>query len=223
MIQLTRSFSYLLLVLCLVPISALSQEEPRFASEVDSLANLDFERDSELPLAVFTGSSSIRMWEDLESSFPGFQVINRGFGGSEFSDLIRYKEELIFSYQPDYLFIYEGDNDVNSGKSPVEIAEEANNLILEIKNRLPRTKIFMISPKPSISRWELRDQYLTVNLLLNQISKNHYSTYFIDVWTPMMDENNEVRTDLFIEDDLHMNDAGYEIWKQIIGQYLPQN
>ena len=200
-----------------------AQDTTRFVVDIESIQNRDYERNEDLPLVVFAGSSSVRMWEDLETSFPGYQVLNNGFGGSEFSDLIHSKEELIFDYNPDYLFIYEGDNDINSGKIPVDIAEEANNLIIEIKNRLPRTKIFIISPKPSISRWQLRDSYLTLNLLLNQVSNTHLSTYFIDVWTPMMDENGEVRADLFIEDDLHMNEAGYAIWKEVIGKYLPAN
>jgi lysophospholipase L1-like esterase len=204
-------------------IDVIAQDPTRFAGEIEEIQNREFERDETLPLAVFTGSSSIRMWNDLVHSFPGYQVLNNGFGGSEFSDLIYYKEELIFNYKPEHLFIYEGDNDINSGKNPSDIAEEANNLVIEIKNRLPETKIFLISPKPSISRWELREQYLTVNLLLNQVSKLHLSTYFIDVWNLMMDENGEVRSDLFIEDDLHMNETGYEIWKEVIGAYLPQN
>ncbi len=211
-----------LLFFAFTGVNVQAQDPSRFQSEIESIQSKNFERNN-LPLVVFTGSSSIRMWENLETAFPGYQVLNNGFGGSEFSDLIHYKEELIFNFQPDYLFIYEGDNDVNSGKPPADIAEEANNLILEIKGRLPNTKIFLISPKPSISRWQLRDQYLSVNLLLNRVSQTHFSTYFIDVWNPMMDEHGVVRTDLFIEDDLHMNETGYAIWQEVIGAYLIQN
>ena len=216
-------YCLVLVITLVISLNINAQDPTRFASEIESIQAREFERIEGLPLALFTGSSSIRMWAELENSFPSYQVLNHGFGGSEFSDLIHYKEELIFDYAPEYLFIYEGDNDINSGKNPSDIAEEANNLILEIKERLPRTRIFLISPKPSISRWELRDQYLKVNLLLSQVSTVHRSTYYIDVWTPMMDENNEVRTDLFIEDNLHMNEVGYAIWKEVIGEYLPQN
>lgn len=215
-----RTICGLIILLLTSSHSVFAQDPTRFESEIEAIQQRGFTKDSEKPLAVFTGSSSIRMWEDLESSYPDYQVLNNGFGGSEFSDLIYYKEELIFSFSPQYIFIYEGDNDVNSGKIPSNIAEEANNLILEIKERLPRAKIFLISPKPSISRWHLRDRYLTTNLLLNRVSELHFSTYFIDVWTPMLNENGNIRSDLFIEDDLHMNAKGYAIWYDIIGYYL---
>lgn len=208
----------------MIPKASIAQDPTRFSSEIEAIQSRDFDRNEDLPLALFTGSSSIRMWENLEHSFPGYQVINNGFGGSEFSDLIFYKEELIFSLKPEYLFIYEGDNDINSGKNPSDISEEAFNLIIEIRQKLPSTRIFLISPKPSISRWHLKSEYELLNTKLNQLTRmpTISNTYFIDVWSPMLDESGVVRNDLFIEDDLHMNETGYAIWKEVIAPYLIQ-
>ena len=41
-----------------------------------------------------------------------YDVLNRGFGGSIFSDLNFYMEELVLKHNPDMVVIYEGDNDV---------------------------------------------------------------------------------------------------------------
>lgn len=212
-----------LIAFSLLSIHTFAQDPTRFAGEIDAIKNRAIEKDTELPFVVFTGSSSIRMWDDLENLFPGFQVLNNGFGGSEFTDLIHYKNELIYSYSPDILFIYEGDNDINSRKNPSEILASAAFLYADIKRLLPDTKTYFISPKPSISRWNLKDDYEMLNELLKDFCSFDEQLTFIDVWTPMMDENGEVRKDLFIEDDLHMNEIGYAIWKEVIGEYLPQN
>src|SRR4051812_34351128 len=38
----------------------------------------------------FIGSSSIRLWNNINSYFPGFTIIQRGFGGSGLTDLSNY-------------------------------------------------------------------------------------------------------------------------------------
>ncbi|MBO6793320.1 MAG: hypothetical protein JJ895_05380 [Balneolaceae bacterium] len=213
-----------LLFICLISTHVLAQDPTRFAGEIEVITNRDFERNNDQPLVFFTGSSSIRMWKNVETTFPGYQVINNGFGGSEFSDLIHYKQELIYAFEPDILFIYEGDNDVNSGKSKEEILKEAVSLLDDIKLKLPDTQVYMISPKPSISRWHLKDEYEQVNDALNQLTQSdeYPNVSFIDVWSPMLDDNGSVKDDVFIEDDLHMNEKGYEIWAAVIGEYLPE-
>jgi len=211
---------FLLSIVCLHTVNA--QDTSRFVKEVEDIQNRAFERESDKPLAVFTGSSSVRMWTGLEDSFPDYQVLNNGFGGSEFTDLIHFKEELIYSYNPDILFLYEGDNDIANGKSPAEILAAAAFLFADIRTRLPKTDIYFISPKPSISRWQLKDDYVAINQFFKEISEFDDKLTYIDVWTPMLDESGEVRKDLFIEDDLHMNATGYEIWNEIIGSYLCQ-
>ena len=44
---------------------------------------------------VFVGSSSIRLWSTLAADFPERAVLNRGFGGSTFSDLLHFHDELV--------------------------------------------------------------------------------------------------------------------------------
>ena len=43
---------------------------------------------------------------------------------------------------------------------------------------------------------------------------------FVNVWSPMLDENKEVRKDIFLDDGLHMNQKGYDIWKKTIEPFL---
>lgn len=172
-------------------------------------------------LMLFTGSSSIRLWNDINSRFPQHNIINRGFGGSTMSDLLYFADELIFKHQPEKIFIYEGDNDVTSGKTPAEILASADSLLDEIRQRLPRkVKVYFISAKPSIARWHLKAEYEAFNAQLRAWTEDKRNVEYIDVWSPMLQENGEVLQDIFIQDNLHMNTKGYDIWEKALAPYL---
>jgi lysophospholipase L1-like esterase len=197
-----------------------AQDPVRFKSEIENLITAKHDLDPSKRLVVFTGSSSVRMWKDVQTYFPEYHVINNGFGGSHFSDLLHYYPELILRFTPDVLFIYEGDNDISSGKEPAIIAEETKILIKRIRKDLPKTRIILISPKPSIARWNLKPKYEALNLELKKLAARKKSVEFADVWSAMLDENGEVFKDIFLQDNLHMNKKGYDIWGKVIGEFL---
>lgn len=171
---------------------------------------------------VFTGSSSFRKWETIQSAFPGYPIINRGFGGSTFPDVIRYANDVIIKYSPKQVVIYCGDNDLASSDSitPEIVLERFKTLFLAIRHELPRTAIAFVSIKPSPSRVKLLPKVVKSNDLVKRFLKHKKKTAYIDVYTAMMNTDGSIRQELFIEDDLHMNAAGYAIWQQIIAPYL---
>lgn len=199
---------------------ALAQEAVRFQKEIDQITEkyANATRDGEL--IVFTGSSSIKMWVNLADYFPEHRVINAGFGGSHTSDLLHYVDELIIDYKPHKVFIYEGDNDISSGKSIAQILVTMHDLVNTIKKALPNTEILLISAKPSISRWHLKDQYIHLNRHLEEYSQITDNVEYVDVWNIMLDENGNPKEHVFLEDKLHMNEAGYDLWTAVIGKYM---
>jgi lysophospholipase L1-like esterase len=219
---------FLLRILLLVGLCAfsvpdallLAQNPERFAKEVDSTvaaANESVDRNN---LILFTGSSSIKLWKNLSSSFPGYNVINMGFGGSEMADLLYYTNKLIIPYQPRQIFIYEGDNDLNAGRSPEQIIGSADSILLLIRKHLPESEVIFISPKPSLSRWKLKDKYEDYNQKLSAWTRTKTGVQFADVWTPMLDSNGVVLKDIFIADGLHLNEKGYLIWTSVLRKYI---
>jgi hypothetical protein len=83
-----------------------AQDPLRFEEEIRQLKNRnDTVWDSDKPTLVFTGSSSIRLWEDLQDRFPDRQILNTGFGGSQASDLLYYLHPLILDYEIPIVFI----------------------------------------------------------------------------------------------------------------------
>ena len=208
----------IIILFCAATLTA--QDPERFEEEVMAITQkYDTVWDQSKKTIVFTGSSSIRLWEDLEERFPAYQVINSGFGGSQTSDLLVFLDELVLKYQPDQVFIYEGDNDLQDKKSPGKILKTSKEVISKIKATNSATSVVLISAKPSIARWDLRRKYRRFNRKLKKLCEKNPALLFANVWDPMLN-GKEIRTDLFIEDGLHMNSKGYEIWYNVLSNYV---
>ena len=213
--------TYVLTAFLLISISDLSAQDPkRFEDFVQSLMAKDAVSPPDSGIVLFVGSSSIRRWEGLAAAFPNHSVLNRGFGGSQFSDLIYYADQLIFSYQPARILVYEGDNDINAGKSTRVVLRDAKRLVKMIQRKMPGVPIAFICPKPSISRWHLKDQYLQTNAALKAFADRKSGLDYLDIWYPSLGEDGKPRPETFVEDQLHMNEKGYVVWKEVIGAYL---
>ena len=88
----------------------------RFAAEIKAFAEWDSRNAVPADPVLFVGSSSIRLWRTHES-FPDLPVVNRGFGGSQVSDLLHFADRVVFPYKPSVIVFYAGDNDLAAGKS----------------------------------------------------------------------------------------------------------
>ena len=196
-----------------------SQDPTRFAEQIEIYLAEEATSSSQRPI-IFVGSSSIRMWQTLSEDYPQHPILNRGFGGSVMSDLWYYRKELIVDLSPKQVFIYEGDNDLSMGKPIQAILDTTKLLVWDLKEKIPDIKIVLISPKPSLSRFNLRTNYQSLNQKLKEFTIEHDFLDFADVWEPMLGENKLVRSDLFIQDGLHMNVLGYEIWKRVLQPFL---
>lgn len=200
----------------------ISQTENVFSDEVKKItAKYDTIWNSQKETILFTGSSSVRLWKKLEKEFPNHQIINSGFGGSQASDLLLFIDELVLSYNPKKVFIYEGDNDLWAKKRPVHVLDTTEEIIRRIKANNPTTQIILIAAKPSISRWKIRGKYKRLNRKMERLAKKDVQLDFVDVWNPMLNKK-KLRTDIFIEDGLHMNQKGYDIWYETMKNLVNQ-
>lgn len=212
-----------LLSICLcVTIALPAQEKNVFENEVKALILRDSLITNRKDVILFTGSSSIRMWTDLEKDFADKNVLNRAFGGSTMRDLLYFADQLIVPYNPKTIFIYEGDNDLGfANATSQQILASSDSLLTIIRAKLPSSvRIYFISPKPSIARWHLKDQYVQFNKDLQTWTSSKKNVYFIDVWSKMLNADGSLRKDLFIEDGLHMNRKGYDIWRDTLRKYV---
>lgn len=207
-----------LLFLSVLSINA--QQDLPFAKEVKEVQQrVDSIWDSSKNTIVFTGSSSIRLWEDLQNRFPEHHILNTGFGGSQSSDLEHYLDELILNYTPAKVFIYEGDNDISAKRKPKAIIGTLEDILEDLHQKRPEMEIVLISAKPSISRWHLKRRYKRLNKQMSKLASNINGVEFADVWNIMLNKR-KLKTDLFIEDGLHMNIKGYDLWYEVIKNFM---
>ena len=168
---------------------------------------------------VFTGSSSIRMWKELPLLFQNPKIINTGFGGSKASDLLYYLDELVLDFNPSKVIIYEGDNDISSGHKINFILKNIKSIIKKIEEKNKYVQIILISAKPSIMRWDLRRKYIQLNKKYKNLALKNNNIHYADIWSQMIDSG-ELKTDIFIEDGLHLNVKGYKIWEKVLRPIL---
>lgn len=169
---------------------------------------------------VFTGSSSVRMWKNLQEQFPDVAIINSAFGGSTADQLLMHLDKTILRFEPSKVFIYEGDNDLNSGQEISEIMKNLDALVTKIQAKHPNTIVNLIAAKPSPSRWDKKVSYVALNDLIRQYATTHDKVNIVNVWDIMLDETGKPRADIFIEDNLHMNEKGYKLWKEIFTPFM---
>jgi len=169
---------------------------------------------------LFIGSSSITLWKSLAEDFPSVKVINRGFGGSQIEDSVDFADRTVFRYGPRLIVFYAVDNDIESGKSPAVVLEDFKRFVALVHQKLPRARIAFISIKPSPARWHLGDKVREANRLIKDFTETDRRLGYIDVFTPMLGKDGKPRAELFVEDRLHMNEAGYTLWRFIIAPYI---
>ena len=169
---------------------------------------------------VVTGSSTIRMWRSLPEISGREVVLNTGFGGSKAADLERYLFPLVLKFDPKRVFIYEGDNDLWAGVAPEEILASLDRIVTRIQLAVPNAKIYLIGAKPSPSRWAKKDLYQSFNQQLEKYSQRKEGVSFIDTWATLTDSAGNARPELYIKDQLHLNEDGYILWNGIFKSYF---
>lgn len=200
--------------------SSAEVDPKRFEPEIRKFEIVD-QRNPPPPRAVlFTGSSSIRLWDTLSKDFPKHRVINRGFGGSHMSDLNFYFDRIVKPYRPSLIVVYEGDNDLAAGKSVDAVYADYLHFLKRVRTELPGTPVLLLAAKPSPSRTPLLGSQRDLDHRLQQLASTTPDIHFIDTFRPLVDADGNPRRDLFRDDFLHLNAKGYALWRALIAPVL---
>jgi lysophospholipase L1-like esterase len=195
------------------------REEGRWEPEMRRLEEMDEKAPPPEGAVLFVGSSSIRGW-DLPKSFPDLKTINRGFGGSQLADVVRYADRIVLPCKPRIIVLYAGDNDIASGRSPEQVAADFKAFVKKVQDALPETRVLFISIKPSIQRWKLVEKMRRANELIRDFAMRDKRLGYVDADTPMLGPDGKPRPELFKPDGLHLNDEGYKLWASLLTPLL---
>jgi lysophospholipase L1-like esterase len=230
-----RAFARFVVLGALLAAPLLAEPPRSFERWEQEIAKIE-QRDAKQPPApggvVFVGSSSIRLW-DLEQSFPGIDAVNHGFGGSTIADSVHFVERLVLKFKPRTVVFYAGDNDLAGSKespalTPQQLLHDFQAFTQAIHKELPETKVIFIPVKPSVARAKLLPQQMTANRLIReaierdaqQRSDKSPRMVYLDIVSPMLDAQGKPRPELFIDDGLHLNAAGYALWNERLLPHL---
>ena len=169
----------------------------------------------------FIGSSTIRLWATLATDFPQHHVINRGFGGSEIADATHFADRIIFPYEPKQIFLRAGNNDIHNGRLPQEVASDFAAFVRAVHQRLPQTEIIFISLCPVPDRWGEKDKNRLLNSTIRHMALNMPRVSYVDAWSISLSKSGHARPELFRDDQLHFNGAGYKLLAECVRPFLP--
>ena len=165
---------------------------------------------------LFIGSSSFRLWKSFEADMKGLPAsFNRGFGGSTLADALYYFDRMVVKYQPKWVIMYEGDNDLAKGKLPQQIAAEYDEFKARLKKQVPGAKLVFVAARPSLARVAIVDKQKELNALIKA-----KGDYFIDMHSPFYLADGTLMMDIFVADKLHLNEKGYAIFAKQIRQFV---
>jgi lysophospholipase L1-like esterase len=213
-LPLTRATA-LLLILSAGMAHAADDPSQRWEADITKFEQQDQQSPPPKNAILFIGSSSIRMW-DLKKWFPDRQTINRGFGGSETADSLYFADRILLPYQPRVVVLYAGDNDIAKGKTPEQVFQDWQAFVAKVHGELPDTKIVYVAIKPSLQRWKLIDKMREANRLIAADCADSKKLAFVDIDKPMLGDDGTPRAELFLDDGLHMSEAGYKIWSDLV-------
>ncbi len=214
-----KKLVFALILLLTFKVNIFSQ--PPFYQDIQAFKKQDSLHFPPANAILFVGSSSFTKWTDVSDYFPGYTIINRGFGGSSLPDVIRYADDIIFPYHPKQIFIYCGENDLAASDDVTAdtVFNRFKTLYSMIRNKLPATNVTFISLKPSPSRAHLMQEMEKTNALVKGFLSKQKNACFVDVYHAML-QNEKPIPSIFIEDSLHMNAKGYHIWQQELKPFL---
>ena len=212
---------FLFLAFTLVSICSLAQTQPPFEAEILAFEAVDKTTPPPANPILFTGSSSIRLWPDLQTYFPDKTVLNRGFGGSQLSDVRRYADRIIIPYKPKQVVLYAGENDIATGNvTAQQTYDRFVDLFQYVRQKLPNVSFLFISIKQSPSRRQYYPAVAEANQLIKAFLDKQKNAQFVDIRPVMLQPNGQSRPELFKADSLHMTPVGHQAWTPLVAPYL---
>ncbi len=151
----------------------------------------------------FIGSSSIHRWSSLAEDMAPWVAHNRGVDGAtirELTDLFVHRAK---AAAPQAIVFYGGDN-----------ATDLRAFLSAARQLEGRPPVFVLSLKPSPARWALRAEQAGFNRAAQAIAREDHAIDFIDVAPRMLADGKP--GPYYVGDGVHMNPAGYAIWRTAI-------
>jgi len=180
----------------------------KFADEVGRFANLP----SPAPGGVLlVGSSIFKRWTNAVTDLAPLPVTNRAFGGSQTSHQLMFFDQVVSPCRPQLIVWYCGSNDIKGKKDPAAVLERTEEWLDKVKKLDPSTQVLLVSihRSPQKRKDGQTGAVEAVNRGYQELSKKREGVFYVDVNPALETESGEPKTELYVEDGLHLNLNGY--------------
>jgi len=160
---------------------------------------------------LFAGDSQFFRWKTIHEDLAGYTLINRGIDSFQLPDLLHYLDRLVLRYQPRLIVLHVGGNDVHNGRTPAQLLADFQTFVAKVRARLPDVRIVYSSITPGPGRWDEAPQRVVANRAIQEYVASQPGLEFVDLWTAMLTPGGQPREELWVEDRVHPNHAGYLI------------
>lgn len=174
---------------------------------------------------VFLGSSTMEFWKPrMERDFPSIPTINLGQGGTTLDFLKENMADWTKKYPAKKFVLYSGDNDINNDPrhSAAQVASAYGKVLDALHARLPKAQIIVLSIKPRLAPeflWS-HEETVRANQMLKETFARRKNVIFVDTYPAMFNADRTPKGNFFREDGIHLNDEGYQLWRDILTPYL---
>jgi lysophospholipase L1-like esterase len=117
--------------------------------------------------------------------------------------------------------LYCGENDINSGVALFHVFEDYLELIDRIRQDFPEVPVLFISIKSSSSRSEHTERFAAFNRMVQAHNRSNPLLHYVDLASPLS-MNGRPDDSYFVDDLLHLNNRGYQLWNERLGAFLSQ-
>jgi lysophospholipase L1-like esterase len=183
----------------------------RFEQKVIEYQALDRATPPPKDAILFAGDSQFYRWKTIHEDLPGYTLINRGIDSFQFRDLIHYADRIVIPYAPRLIVLHVGGNDVHNGRTPTQVLEDFKTFVKAVRAKLPAVPIVYSSITPGPGRWDEAPQRRETNRVIREYVATQPDLKFVDLWEPMLTADGRPREDIWVEDRVHPNHAGYLI------------
>lgn len=171
---------------------------------------------------LFVGGRDLRLWSTLTEDMAPLTVIQRGFGGAQISHIDHYRARIILPYDLRAIVVMAGEADLSDvrGRRPEDLLDDFRTLVLSLRAEGEDAPVYFVSIRPAPAREERWYGQQRANALIADYVRTEKDMHYIDVSTAMLDEQGNIRDELYRWDGLTLDEEGYGIVAPIIRQRL---
>jgi lysophospholipase L1-like esterase len=212
------------------PVTAVETSRPaddtavaRWEPDIAALEALDGRAADPPDAILFVGSSSIRLWDSIAADMAPWPVVRRGYGGARYRDLCHFAPRLVAGHDPRAIVVFAANDMATPGESPAvaEVMVDVRATLAGIRSRHPTVPVFFVAVTPTESRWQMWPEISRLNAAIEALAADEPATFFIATAERFLDADaGRPIPELFRADRLHLSQAGYAVWAEVIAAAL---